>query len=133
MGQKFSLSWVILSFVLTVAVFCFLQGFLGKFAFLKGALLELKTIVTHRLIFRPTPNYEAGSVAATLSRFWFYGAWLMIFFFVPDSIRQKQIEKEQNATSVYCAKCDQYLGTASSFKTPCPLCGSNRYVKKANF
>lgn len=29
--------------------------------------------------------------------------------------------------SVCCAKCDQYLGTANRFDSPCPRCGSNRY------
>lgn len=28
---------------------------------------------------------------------------------------------------VVCASCDQYLGQAQSYKSPCPRCGSNRY------
>lgn len=29
--------------------------------------------------------------------------------------------------AIVCARCDQYLGTASAFDVPCPRCGSNRY------
>ena len=30
--------------------------------------------------------------------------------------------------SIVCAQCDQYLGIADSFESPCPRCGSNRYT-----
>jgi hypothetical protein len=39
-----------------------------------------------------------------------------------------EAKAEHRRKSVVCAKCDQYLGTADGFKTPCPRCGSNRYT-----
>jgi hypothetical protein len=37
-------------------------------------------------------------------------------------------EGERRQVSVYCSKCDQYLGTGNNFSTPCTRCGSNRYT-----
>lgn len=30
--------------------------------------------------------------------------------------------------AIYCKKCEQYLGTAESFSSPCPRCNSNRWT-----
>jgi drug/metabolite transporter (DMT)-like permease len=38
-------------------------------------------------------------------------------------------ESRRKRVSIYCAKCDQYLGTANGFDSPCPRCGSNRYTR----
>ena len=38
------------------------------------------------------------------------------------------IDKEEHDNSpVVCAQCDQYLGLAKGFESPCPRCNSNRY------
>lgn len=37
-------------------------------------------------------------------------------------------EWEHDNSPVVCAQCDQYLGLAKGFQSPCPRCGSNRYV-----
>ncbi len=48
-------------------------------------------------------------------------------------IGSETVEQEHEARSahakrdVVCAKCEQFLGKAAAFKSPCPKCGSNRY------
>ena len=45
-----------------------------------------------------------------------------------ETIERYVDEKEAHAVSdIVCAKCEQYLGIASEFESPCPRCGSNRY------
>jgi hypothetical protein len=36
-------------------------------------------------------------------------------------------QAKKHQYSIYCAKCDQFLGRGDRFDSPCPRCGSNRY------
>jgi len=36
-------------------------------------------------------------------------------------------QQEHDRRGIECAMCGQALGTAQSFQSPCPRCGSNRY------
>jgi len=43
-------------------------------------------------------------------------------------ISESESKNMRAGVNVFCAKCDQYLGTANRFDCPCPRCGSNRYT-----
>ncbi len=44
--------------------------------------------------------------------------------------QQNRESSARAGIDIVCAKCDQYLGTANSFNSPCPRCGSNRYQRE---
>jgi len=66
--------------------------------------------------------------------FLFVGIICLVLGGILNSIGSREVEQfhdERDAHAnrdIVCAKCSQYLGKASGFESPCPLCGSNRYT-----
>jgi hypothetical protein len=46
------------------------------------------------------------------------------------AFRAIKVTSARRSVQIACAKCDQYLGTANGFDSPCPRCGSNRYRRE---
>ena len=49
------------------------------------------------------------------------------FIVIKAKINSSRARGRRRSVDIFCAKCDQYLGTADSYDMPCPRCGSNRY------
>ncbi len=77
--------------------------------------------------------FDKSSTWNDMSTAVFIGLGLLVFGVIlyligSESFRQTvESEDRHSARKVFCAACDQYLGRAGGFTSPCPRCGSNRY------
>ncbi len=76
--------------------------------------------------------FDKSSTWSDMSTAVFIGLGLLVFGFIlsligSESFRQTiESQDRHSARDVFCAACDQFLGRAGGFSTPCPRCGSNR-------
>ncbi len=55
-------------------------------------------------------------------------AGFILYMIGSESVKLRaDAQLSHDSRDVVCAACDQYLGKAGGFKSPCPRCGSNRY------
>ena len=68
----------------------------------------------------------AKNLGEQFNSFLFWG--FVIISFIIWSFYESH--RRKLSVHIFCAKCDQYLGTAAGFDCPCPKCGSNRYRRE---
>ncbi len=93
--------WIFSGIFLTIAIF---------------QLLFIKSSTWHDLSIWVYMGLATGTVGGI---YWFIGSDKRYGLY--------QANKTRSQRKVYCSKCDQYLGIAKDFDSPCPRCGSNRY------
>ncbi len=132
--MEFSIAWLGINSFGAILVGCVLIAALiwgkmiGTYAMIGGGILLLIGIGALLI--------DKGFTFAEYSFYYIWGGigaavGALLFYVGSEEVFESQQAAGAHArTSIVCAACDQYLGTASSFRSPCPRCGSNRYERE---
>ncbi len=116
---------------MVIPVLLFIWGFTIGLWITGISILILIGALVFGVIFDKENEVDVPS-KLVVSSFIALGLGLLAMFFGSEEAHEEREEYarakiEHDNSPVVCAKCDQYLGIAESFESPCPKCRSNRY------